>query len=123
LAVDEGYDPPVPPPIEVIVEKIELDPGDPCVVELLFVLGPTPPLPPAPTVTVIGVEAATANPVAVLNPPAPPPPPPLAAPPPPPATTRYSTVGVTEGASLPVILSPLVKTIPLLICIVFPYMA
>jgi hypothetical protein len=31
--------------------------------------------PPAPTVTVNGLPDATANPVAVLNPPAPPPPP------------------------------------------------
>jgi hypothetical protein len=52
---------------------------------------------PAPTVTVKGVPAATANPVAVLNPPAPPPPPQYPAPPPPPATTRYSTA-VTVGA-------------------------
>jgi hypothetical protein len=102
--------------VDVIVENTESEPFVPFAVC-------NPPLPPAPTVTVIGVEAATANPVSVIYPPAPPPPPlsPLA--PPPPATTRYSTVGVTDGPSLPVILSPLVKTIPLPICIVFPYMA
>jgi hypothetical protein len=58
-------------------------------------------LPPAPTVTVIGVPAVTANPDAVLKPPAPPPPvgfelSSVLALPPPPATTRYSTVGVAK---------------------------
>jgi hypothetical protein len=46
----------------------------------------------------MGVPLATENPVAVLKPPAPPPPPRSPPPPPPPATTRYSTVGVTDGA-------------------------
>ena len=77
--------PPIPPPVEVIVEKTELLP---------LVLT----APPAPTVTVNATPEATANPVAVLYPPAPPPP---LIPPPPPATTRYSTAvtiayGVTE---------------------------
>jgi hypothetical protein len=48
-------------------------------------------------VIVIGVLVATANPVAVKNPPAPPPPPLEAPPPPPPATTKYSTVEGGEG--------------------------
>jgi hypothetical protein len=68
----------LPPPVDVIVEKIELDP---------FVPEP----PPAPTVTVYEVPAVTENPVPVLKPPAPPPPPLVGPPPPPPATTRYST--------------------------------
>jgi hypothetical protein len=46
----------------------------------------------------MGVPLDTANPDAVSNPPAPPPPAAFDAPPPPPATTRYSTVGVTDGA-------------------------
>jgi hypothetical protein len=50
------------------------------------------PVPPAPTVTTIGVEFATAKSIAFLNPPAPPPPPLQPPPPPPPATTKYSTL-------------------------------
>jgi hypothetical protein len=87
----------------VIVSKTEFAP------KLLAV-------PPAPTVTVMADPDDTENPVAVLNPPAPPPPPlkppePFP-PPPPPATTRYSTVGVTAGVSLPMISHPPVIVTP-----------
>jgi hypothetical protein len=74
----------------VIVPNTLLSPLTPEDVEVPAVMPP-----PAPTVTVIGVPDATANPVSVLYPP--PPPPPSQPPPPPPATTKYSTVG---GASV-----------------------
>jgi hypothetical protein len=67
-----------------MVENTELLPNAPRPV-------PSPPEPPAPTVTVRAVPEATENPVAVLKPPAPAP---LESPSPPPATTKYSTVGV-----------------------------
>jgi hypothetical protein len=53
----------------VIVEKLE---SPPCAPELPLLVVPT--FPPAPTVTVIATPLETANPVAVLKPPAPPPP-------------------------------------------------
>jgi hypothetical protein len=47
LNVEESLvEPPPPPPVEVIVEKTELFPFEPCAV------GDDEPLPPAPTVTV-----------------------------------------------------------------------
>jgi hypothetical protein len=70
-------------------------------------------VPPAPTVTVNGVPEATANPVAVLKPPAPPPPDTYPPPAPPPATTRYSTAvtvgntGVTELLAALAALTPI----------------
>jgi hypothetical protein len=87
------------PPKEIIVSNADSPPS----------LAPEAVVPPAPTVTAIGVPVDTINPVAVLYPPAPPPPPrqptiilpPV--PPPPPATTRYSTdnvVGTIGGLKL-----------------------
>jgi hypothetical protein len=79
--------PPRPPPVEVIVEKTELEPE---------VDGPDPG-PPDPTVIGYAVPKPTEKLEAVLKPPAPPPPaPPYCAaagttiepPPPPPPTTR-----------------------------------
>ena len=61
-------------------------------------------MPPAPTVTVIGVPPVTAYPAFVTTPPAPPPPQPILgalAPDAPPATTRYSTVGGAPPAISP----------------------
>jgi hypothetical protein len=85
----------------VIEENTEFEP---------IPLAPDVPLPPAPTVTVIGVLDVTAKPDAVLYPPAPPPPPPLLPssppPPPPPATTKYSTV---DGPKYGVLVSLIVK--------------
>jgi hypothetical protein len=53
---------PKPPPVDVILEKTESEPGLP-----LVLLAPeAPPAPPAPTVTVNGVPAATEKLAAVL---------------------------------------------------------
>jgi hypothetical protein len=52
----------LPPPVDVIDEKLEFVPE-------------AQDVPPPPTETVIGVSLVTANSDAVLNPPAPPPPP------------------------------------------------
>ena len=61
---------------------------------------------------VSGVPAATANPVAVLNPPPPPPAPNDTPAPPPPATTRYSTVDVAGTTGVTELLAELVALVP-----------
>jgi hypothetical protein len=92
---------PEPPPIEVTVvnPEPEIDELPPFVGICDGYIACTPPL---PTVTLYVVPAVTDTPEAVNNPPAPPPDPKpcrgVIPPPPPPATTRYSTVGVTDGA-------------------------
>jgi hypothetical protein len=78
----------VPPPVEVIEPKTELEPFVP-----EFEVPPAPPVPPAPTVTVYVPVAIESEPV--RYPPAPPPPPKFAAAPPPPAITKYSVTKST----------------------------
>jgi hypothetical protein len=78
-----AFVPPLPPPVEVIEPKTELEPD-------------VSDAPPAPTVTVYEVPAVK-DCVLVKYPPAPPPPPldvpeTDAPPPPPPATTKYSVL-------------------------------
>jgi hypothetical protein len=77
--------PPLPPPVDVILEKIESVPEFPVPND-----GAGCPAPPAPIV--IGIDAPqTGKDVQVLKPPAPPPPPMLTPPLPPPATTAAET--------------------------------
>jgi hypothetical protein len=103
--VSPAAPPPYPPPVDVIELNTEFVP------ELPLLYAPAIlPLPPPPTVTVIGEPDVTEKSVAVLYPPAPPAP--EYPPPPPPATTRYSTVGVTAGVSPPMISHPPVIVTP-----------
>jgi hypothetical protein len=89
--------PPLPPPADVIVEKIEEPPcaeitgaGVPFAPPAPTVIGKVPIAAhkPAPASKGLSVYGSLEH-LPSLNPPAPPPPPPSLEPPPPPATTKY----------------------------------
>jgi hypothetical protein len=104
-AVNDVVDP-LPPPVEVMVDKTELEPLVIPVPELF------PPEPPPPTVTVYEVPRLMVNavsadappplvPAEVLYPPAPPPPDlSLEEAPPPPAITRKSAVNALANVTV-----------------------